>query len=165
MRLFLALWPDDVVRARLVAAQREWVWPPRAVPVSPERLHITLHFLGEVDEAAARALAGRLPPCPAFALRLEQAALWPRGLAVREALDVPPELAQLHGALAGVLGRLGLRVEARRLRPHVTLARHAQGARPPERVAPLVWPVSGYVLVRSHAGPPLRYEPVARVGA
>ncbi len=164
MRLFLALWPSDEVRERLAAARHAWAWPPRAALVPPERLHLTLHFLGEVDAAAVRALSGCLPACPAFTLRLERAVLWPRGLAVLEASGTPPELLSLHEALAGRLRDLGLPVEARRLRPHVTLARHAEGAVAPESMAAVAWPVRGYALVRSHAGPPLRYETIVRVG-
>jgi len=162
MRLFLALWPDDEVRARLAGAQRAWGWPRRAVCVPPQQLHATLHFLGEVDEPAVPALVAGLPPALRFTLRLARAALWPRGLAVLEADEVPPALAQLHAALAALLRAQGLRVEARRLRPHVTLARHALGAAEPADFAPLDWAVQGYALVRSHAGPPLRYEVVAR---
>ena len=163
MRLFLALWPDDAVRQRLVQAQQAWVWPTRAACVAPERLHLTLHFLGEVDDAAARMLAAALPPCPApFSLRLDGVALWPQGIAVLQAGEPPAALAALHGELATRLRTLGLRVETRRFRPHVTLARHAQCAVPPAASPIVEWTVRGYALVRSHAGAPLRYEPIAR---
>lgn len=164
MRLFLALWPDDDVRARLVAAQRGWTWPARVALTPPERLHVTLHFLGEVDDAAARALATRLPRCSPFSLTLDRSALWPQGIAVLEAGEPPPALLQLHAALAAELRGLGLRVETRRWRPHVTLARHAEGAVPPASFEPVEWLLRGVALVRSHAGPPLRYEVIARSG-
>jgi 2'-5' RNA ligase len=163
MRLFLALWPDDAVRERLAEAQRCWRWPERAARVPPDRLHLTLHFLGEVGEPAARALAASLPPVPEpFTLRLDRAALWPRGLAVLEPQAVPAGLVALHAELAGWLRSQRLRVDARPFRPHVTLARHAQGTRPPAESPPVEWRVGGYALVHSHAGPPLRYEPIAR---
>lgn len=164
MRLYLALWPDDGVRARLVTAQRTWVWPRRAAVVPSERLHLTLHFLGEVDDATVRALIGRLPACPGFTLQLDRAELWAQGIAALEASAVPPALLQLHGALAGTLCELGVRVEARRFRPHVTLARHAQAAVVPETVEAVEWAVRGYALIRSHAGPAPHHEPIARVG-
>ncbi len=163
MRLFLALWPDDTVRARLADAQRAWRWPPRAALVPPQRLHLTLHFLGEVGEPETQALVARLPPAETFTLRLARADCWPQGVAVLEAGEPPPELLRLHAALADTLHGLGLRVEARRFRPHVTLARHAQGAQAPELPEAIEWPVRGYALVRSHAGPPLRYEAMASV--
>lgn len=163
MRLFLALWPDDDLRARLVAAQRGWVWPERAATVPPDRLHLTLHFLGEVDEGAAASLAASLPTVTSpFTLRLAQAALWPQGIAVLEPQAVPSGLVSLHADLGALLRSHGLRVEARPFRPHVTLARHAQGARPPDPSPAVEWPVGGYALVRSIAGSRLRYLPIAR---
>lgn len=163
MRLFLALWPDDDLRVRLAAAQQAWQWPARAARVPPDRLHLTLHFLGEVADREARALAASLPPCTApFTLRLDRVALWPQGIAVLEPVEPPAGLAALRGDLAGLLRAQGLRVEERDFRPHVTLARHAQGAVPPAGSTALEWAVRGYALVRSHAGTSLRYEPIAQ---
>lgn len=163
MRLFLALWPDHAVRRQLASAQQAWHWPVRAARVPPDRLHLTLHFLGEVQERDAHALAAALPPCTApFTLRLDRAALWPQGIAVLESSDTPAGLAALHADLGALLHTQGLRVEARAFRPHVTLARHAQGAMPPAEPQAIEWAVHGYALVRSHAGTPLRYEPIAR---
>lgn len=163
MRLFLALWPDDAVRRQLASAQQAWQWAARAAQVPPDRLHLTLHFLGEVEEGAAAALAASLPPVRSpFTLRLAQAALWSQGIAVLEPDSVPAGLAALHAELGVLLRSQGLRVEARPIRPHVTLARHAQGARPPDESPAVEWPVGGYALVRSIAGPPLRYLPIAR---
>lgn len=163
MRLFLALWPDDALRLRLAAAQQAWQWPARAARVPPERLHLTLHFLGEVPEPEARELAASLPPCAApFTLRLDRASLWPQGIAVLEPGEPPAGLAALHRELGALLRAKGLRVEARAFRPHVTLARHAQGAVAPADLPEVEWPVRGYALVRSHPGTPPRYEPIAR---
>ena len=162
MRLFLALWPDDAVRERLARAQAAWAWPPRAARVPLERLHLTLHFLGEVDGRAAGRLAASLPRLSSpVALRLDRPVLWPQGIAVLEPSSVPDALASLHAELAARLRVLALPVEARPYRPHVTLARHAHGAMPPGESTPVEWRADGYALVRSVAGPPLRYEPFA----
>jgi 2'-5' RNA ligase len=165
MRLFLALWPDAAVRQRLVDALSAWVWPPRAVVVPPERLHLTLHFLGQVADTDTSALRRRLPPLPMpFELDFGRAALWPQGIAVLEPLSVPPGLVALHAALADTLHGIGLRTDPRPLRPHVTLARHAQGTCLPATGLRWAWPVNGYALVHSVSGPPLRYELLQRVG-
>lgn len=165
MRLFLALWPDAAVRQRLAAAQIAWPWPPQAVPVPPEHLHLTLHYLGEIGDEAEAALRGRLPPLPApFELEFGRAALWPQGIAVLEPLAVPPGLATLHAALARTLQAIGVRIDERPFRPHVTLARHAQVTPLPADGPRWAWPVQGYALVRSVRGPPLRYEVVRRCG-
>jgi 2'-5' RNA ligase len=165
MRLFLALWPDVALRQRLVDAQSAWPWPPQAVPVPPERLHLTLHYLGELGDEAEAALRLRLPSLPApFELEFGRAALWPQGIAVLEPLAVPPGFVALHAALAGTLQAIGLRTDERPFRPHVTLARHAQGASLPAEGLRWTWPVNGYALVHSVSGPPLRYEVLQRIG-
>ena len=72
-----------------------------------------------------------------------------------EGLQVPVPMRQLHGALTGLLGRLGLPLEARPLRPHVTLLRGLQASlRPPVYRLELAMPVSSLVLYesRQHAG-------------
>jgi 2'-5' RNA ligase len=82
-----------------------------------------------------------------------RATSWPGGIAVLE-LAAPPGLLQLHGSLADVLRTLDWPVEARPFRPHVTFARHAQGAQPPREMPALpAWTVDqGYVLARSVPG-------------
>lgn len=166
MRLFLALWPDAVVRQQLLDAQARWDWPRRAVLVPPERLHLTLHFLGDVAEAKAAALRERLPALPEpFELQLGAPALWPPGTAVLAAQALPPGLAALHAALADILRRVGLGTESSAFRPHVTLARRAQGVHLPSTLPSWRWPVNGYALVHSRSGPPPRYELLQRVGA
>ncbi len=154
LRLFLAIWPDEPLRAALAAWQGEWTWPPRAGLVKRERLHLTLHFLGDVEAdrlpALVRALSFAFEP---FELDLNRAEVWPIGVAVLEAGSVPPPLSLLHDALRRELVALDLPVEERRYRPHVTLARRAHGAKPPARAAGLRWIAdSGYVLVRSLPG-------------
>lgn len=166
MRLFLALWPDAAVRQRLADAQSAWAWPPQAVPVPLERLHLTLHYLGELGDDAVIELRDRLPALPApFELAFGQHALWPHGIAVLEPLAVPPGLVALHAALSQTLHAIGLRTDERAFRPHVTLARHAQATPLPADGPRCAWPVRGYALVHSVSGPPLRYDVLQRVGS
>lgn len=154
LRLFLALWPPAGMVDALQAHAAAWSWPSQARPTRPERLHVTLHFLGAVADARLPALRTSLPvPWPGCELVLDQAQVWRGGMAVVEAREVPPALAALHGELATRLAALGLDVEARPWRPHVTLARKAFGARPPSTFAPLRWRAGGsYALVRTLPG-------------
>jgi 2'-5' RNA ligase len=125
-------------------------WPARAAPVPDARLHLTLHFLGNVPLARVPEIAAALPaPGPAFELRFGTLQAWRGGLVVLCPLAVPPALAALHATLGERLRELGLRVEARRFRPHVTLARHAAGASPLPPVPLLRWRAAGAVLVQS----------------
>jgi 2'-5' RNA ligase len=66
-------------------------------------------------------------------------------------MAAPPALLALHEALRERIERLGLTVESRSLRPHVTLARHAAKSVTPANASPVDWPVGGYVLVQSQS--------------
>ena len=77
---------------------------------------------------------------------------WRGGLAALCTDAAPAGLAALHAELQAALSRLALPVDARRWRPHVTLARRAAGATPLARAAPLHWSVRGYALVQSQGG-------------
>ncbi len=51
MRLFVAAWPDDATRKRLGSLELELGRTKGLRFVGPSRWHVTLRFLGEVDEA------------------------------------------------------------------------------------------------------------------
>jgi 2'-5' RNA ligase len=63
-----------------------------------------------------------------------------------------PPLAELHATLGEQLVALGLPVDARPYRPHVTLARRAGGALVPADRGSIRWLAERYALVQSHAG-------------
>ena len=149
LRLFIALWPTPAVRSALCARRDAIRWPAQARVVPDQRLHLTLHFIGPVPSALwPRLLPALQAPC-SFELELVAAQQWPHGLVVLPATAVPSALSALHTALAGALTRLGLPVERRVFRPHVTLARGAAGAQLPTETAPMRWRARGYVLVNS----------------
>ncbi len=150
LRLFLALWPDDDVRGQLMAHASQWRWPAGFVPYQPEDWHATLHFIGPVAAGqVAHIAAWARVPLRSFELVLDEPMLWPHGLAVLLASDVPLPLQTLHERLADRLRRLDLPVETRPYRPHVTLARHADGAIVPLAAVPVVWRVRRFALVVS----------------
>ena len=163
-RLFIGLWPPSGTKRALAAWLRGWSWPAHAAVVAPERLHLTLHFLGPVPEPQLPALRDALAaPALDFApceLRFDRVERWPHGLIVLGAQPLPESLRALHERLADVLRALQLRVEARRFQPHVTLARKADGAAAPPRAPDVRWPVGGYALVQSADG----YRTLQRYG-
>jgi 2'-5' RNA ligase len=159
-RLFFALWPDEQLRAALVSLQSRWHWPPGAARVARERLHMTLHFLGDQPRESLAELGdaaeGLFTP---FELVLDEAGLWSaNGVAWVRAGSAPAPLLALHAGLGDALTALGLPTEKRRFEPHVTLARRALRARVPERAAPITWRVDRFVLVESELRPPARYR-------
>jgi 2'-5' RNA ligase len=90
-----------------------------------EQLHLTLRFIGEVDEAVARDIdteVGRIVAAPfEIALearefrRREPAALW-------AGIRTCPALIQLAGSCETAIRNAGLSPEPRRYKPHVTIA-------------------------------------------
>jgi len=154
LRLFLAHWPDEGTRAALVERQNRWAWPAGARPTRPERLHLTLHFLGAVPRERLDGLrcAVSAVEVPAVDWCLDGQAVWPNGVAVVTASAVPPAAQRLHAALAAAVAGQGLRLEDRPWRPHVSLARRARGAGLPPRDEPLAWRADAVVLAWSERG-------------
>jgi 2'-5' RNA ligase len=152
-RLFLALWPDAAVREQLRAWRELWTWPRGASPVSTDKLHMTLHFLGnQPSDSLPALLDGLAVPFSPFRLQLGVAQLWHNGIAVLAPLSVPQALLDLHTALSSALPGVGLQPEARAYRPHVTMARRGGGAVPPQSGPAIDWAIDHYTLVESKTG-------------
>lgn len=152
-RLFLAVWPDAAAREALVDWQRRWSWPRGARMTAPDRLHLTMHFIGQVPTARIAAVADGLPVAfEPFELGFSRPALWRAGLALAMPETVPPALTALHGRLADALQALALPVERRPYKPHLTLARDAEGAVPPAEPLACCWTAEAYALVQSAGG-------------
>ena len=132
-RLFVALTPPAPVRAVLAALAEPM---PGVSWTAPERLHVTLRFLGDVPEAGIAALREKLRAIrvAAFLLPVEgvgafPAAGPPRVLWVGVGAG-HPRLFQLRQRLDDALLAAGLNVELRTFHPHLTLARCREEARP-----------------------------------
>jgi 2'-5' RNA ligase len=65
VRLFVAVWPDDETRRRLAGLEMELGRTKGLRFVGPTRWHVTLRFLGEVDDAALGPLGDALAVCAA----------------------------------------------------------------------------------------------------
>jgi RNA 2',3'-cyclic 3'-phosphodiesterase len=156
LRLFLALWPGERLREALRNHQAQWDWPPGAARVSPAKLHLTLHFLGDVPAVTMpplqAALDGLRPP--ALCLQWTGPERWTGGLAVLRLAD-DPALSVLHAQVGALLQGLGLPVERRAYKPHVTLARRATGATPPQGLPEVPYEAQRVAVVASVQG---RYQ-------
>jgi 2'-5' RNA ligase len=144
LRTFIAVELDESIRSRCVALQEVLGRASRDVKwVEPENLHVTLLFLGEVDErdvpAVCRSVADTCAGLAVFGLSVEKAGCFgdrrrPRtiwaGVGAGNA-----ELVALHDALEGPLLELGCyRREERRYTPHITLGR-SKSNNPSDRLA------------------------------
>ncbi len=175
LRLFLALWPGRTAQARAVACQSAQSWPAGSRLVAPEDLHVTLHFLGTVAPDTLPDLCAQLDVSPCHvALTLDRLEPWRKGLAVLAGAHVPRALRELHLRLAERLQSLGMRVDERPYRPHMTLARKATGMSSTP-VRPIKMQAVRYALAASQHGHflrlcwfptlvklPLRSQPVVR---
>jgi len=168
-RLFFALWPDPAAAAALLEAASPALAACRVRPVPAERLHLTLAFLGQVDEGgleAVREAAGSLR-APPLEVTLDSLQCWlrPQVLVARSTAPTP-ETAAAASELWTLLGSLGFEPETRPFRAHVTLARKVR-AQPagglPHLIGPVTWRASDFVLVKSVSDPQgLRYEIIGR---
>jgi 2'-5' RNA ligase len=152
-RLFLALWPDAPVRDALRTWRDLWTWPRGASPVATDKLHLTLHFLGDQpSERLPELTQGLAVPFAPFQVELGTPTVWPGGIAVLEPQQPPPQLLQLHARLGQALLSLGLTPEARKYRPHVTMSRRANNALLTAAGPAVAWDISSYALVESRPG-------------
>lgn len=138
MRLFWALPAPDAFRAWMAALQGELRPRLKGARLADVRqAHLTLCFLGEVEEAqAAKVLeAGRraLAGLPALALEGTDWMAFPRPERARVlAVGVTPDtrLMEAHARLARAMSAFA-ELEDRPFRPHLTLARFPEPARLP----------------------------------
>jgi 2'-5' RNA ligase len=100
---------------------------PGARWVDPENYHLTLRFIGDIDDALAREIALMLGKVrrSSFDLRFDGLASFGgrRPRAVFAAVQSTPALIELQAEHDRLLQRLGLDPEGRKYTPHVTLAR------------------------------------------
>jgi 2'-5' RNA ligase len=124
IRLFVALEIPAVIRARLTLLQTGL---PAARWTPPEYFHLTLRFIGEVDEGRARDIDDVLSSIEADAFELALSAIGLYGGREPHTLWVGvrpcPGLEILHNRIENSLQRFGLPAERRKFSPHVTLAR------------------------------------------
>jgi 2'-5' RNA ligase len=104
--------------------------------VDPGNYHVTLRFVGEVDEGVAadvdEALAGvKMAPFDLAIAGMDSFGSDDKPRAIFAGLDRSPPLAQLHEKVEAALMRIGLPPEGRRFTPHVTLG-HVRNANPIE---------------------------------
>src|SRR5262252_6785240 len=100
---------------------------PGARWVDPENYHLTLRFIGDVDDAVAHEVASLLGRVRRGALHLHFDAISSFGgrrpRAVVASLAQTPALMELQAEHERLMQRVGLEPEGRKYTPHVTLAR------------------------------------------
>ena len=178
MRLFLALEPDAATRAHIARAQEQVLGVLRgavveraARSVRPEQAHLTLLFLGEVEEARRGDIEGQVLEAARSAAPLELSVggfgAFPKPSAPRVlwlGVEEDAGLRALHADLLARLGGLCPQLDRKALRPHLSLARVreisaserrrlAQALEGLPTPAPHPWPSREVCLIRSELAP------------
>ncbi len=171
MRCFVALGLEDGPAAALAGWLEQLRHDFAELAVTPtENLHLTLAFLGNLDEAAVTdaGVAVRLAAAATadFEVRWTEGGVFPsrsRPRVLWLGVDRREPLLHAHRVLAEALSDAGLPVEDRTFRPHLTLARVRRGEITAQRyreivahleTLPEVWPskAASVVLYESRLG-------------
>jgi len=165
-RLFFAVMPDASSRERLSALSGETARVASGRASAADTLHLTVVFVGSVDDAAVPAIreAGDAMRWERFTVSLDTLGSFARaGIAWAAPRDVPAALERVNRDLVAALAGRGVATEARPYRPHVTLARRCIVPVSAPIDPPIAWTVDSVVLMSSRLlseGP--RYRPIAR---
>lgn len=144
MRCFVALWPDDAARERLAAIAREQQRRfARARAMRAENLHLTLAFIGELDETRAAKVAAALDALPfeSFAWTLDAVGAFERAHVLWAAGPDCAPLAVLAQRVRALLDELHVRYDRKPFVAHVTLLRDLARADARRAAAPIAPPV------------------------
>ena len=154
LRTFIGVDIGKTIRDRAVALQEKLSQSAGDVKwVEAENLHVTLLFLGEVDDrevpAVCRAVSEQTANFSAFEITVEKVGCFPNPRRPRILwIGVGQgalELCAVHDALEPPLLQLGCyRREERQYKPHITLGR-VKTDRPPDRLAAALAQNAGWI--------------------
>jgi len=148
MRAFIAVDIDEATRRVLAQLIREWSpIAPKLKWVAPDRIHLTLKFLGDIADADVPVISEGLDDVTReFApieVDLRGVGTFGRGERVRVVWaginDAPHALKNLQRAIETVLEPIGFPPEGRPFAPHLTLAR----SRAPKALPDLTYAMLG----------------------
>ena len=150
-RLFFALWPDDKTRKTIAKLVQRVIPHHQGKPIRTENLHLTLAFLGNVNNAqrdCVEAVAESLSITP-FSLCLERLGVFSRAKVLWLGIKEQPDaLTQLANDLSNGARDCGIKLDEKTFKPHVSLIRKVNRLHEVE-VEPIRWNVNQFCLVQS----------------
>lgn len=157
-RLFVALWPDQLVRRQIAVVQKQVMTSTGLMDgvVAHENLHMTLQFLGEVAVSQIDSIEARLACVTAypFQLTLDRWGQFTRPGILWVGADEPPaQLIDLQSDVASTLSQHNSTGKDKPYRPHVTLFRKVNQLPQVTAFEPIEWLVDRIVLVVSDTNP------------
>ena len=151
-RLFFALWPNNQVRQSIVDVSSAIPFLGHSRVTQPENLHITLHFLGQVESerrACMQQVVGDLNN-KSFLVNLDCLGCFKKAkIFWMGNKHQSVELVQLHRDLGESLANCGYQSESRQYKPHVTLMRKCVDPLDGNKDFIIPWYVDEFVLVES----------------
>jgi 2'-5' RNA ligase len=164
LRIFFALWPDPATRARLAAIAARIPLAGAARRVPEYNLHLTLHFVGNVEPADADCMRrqARAVEGAAFELVIDSSGQFGRArVGWLGPARIPDALLNLHRDLGINLRACGYEAEKRAYCPHISVVRKPNRVDQTAGFDPLRWKVDNFVLVESRAAETgVRYQVV-----
>ena len=127
-RLFIALWPDGVVRQHIAILQRRLDLSPGSKMIPQQNLHITLCFLGDTESSQLIKVQNCIAnfTFPAVSLKLDTLGYLPeKGLVWLRPKKTALSLSSTAQQLSNQLSAVGCSGDRRAFKAHVTLARNS----------------------------------------
>lgn len=157
--MFFGLWPDQATRATFAGEDKTVFGGNGGRMVPPEEFHVTLRYLGavppplvdSVEDLGARAARTIAPTMVEF----DEVQWWKEAkVLVRVARTLPRPLFELDQALQVGLKSLGVAIDPKPLKLHLTLVRdippHPNGVGP---AVPLAWDADALALIEGSPDP------------
>ena len=177
-RVFFALWPDAETAAHLHKIALQWQKKLGGRVTRSDSIHATLVFVGNIPTDQLPALLA-LPvgiQLPAFDVSFDRADCWQHNQIAHLGMhQIPEPLRELQFELDTRVRGLGLKIETRTYRPHLTLIRKAEcdqtktnanknlAAKENPAMKPVTWSVRDFMLVKSSiSANGSRYEQIGR---
>ncbi len=155
-RLFFALWPDNDTRQLIRKNIKKVVQHGGGKRVPEENLHLTLSYLGSVDDATQRCVeqfADTLDFEPCF-LEFDRLGYWPKPKVLWLGCSNKPDaLTKFVYELNKGLKECGIDVGDRSFAPHITLMRKVNKSPQDTEIKKIPWKVDHFVLVESKTLP------------
>ena len=149
-RMFLAIWPNEAQIEQLYQLQGDYLGFGKEV--SPENLHMTLLFMGDMADEMVYCLTQSAQDLVAkpFSVSLDRLGYFPKTKIFYIAPSIiPEELVHLQRGLLSCAQQCGVRHLSKRYQPHVSLQRKSEIPLSNPSFSPIEWAINDFHLVES----------------
>ncbi|WP_404359636.1 RNA 2',3'-cyclic phosphodiesterase [Methylotuvimicrobium sp. KM1] len=154
-RLFFALWPDAAVRSQCEELARRLLKAGDR-SVNPGNLHVTLVFLGAVDDALESAMvraADEMKKLEPVTIHFDELSFWRKPGIICLTSSHPDDKSMILAEhLSTMVSSFDYPIDERSYRPHVTLIRKAKQS-VQTKFDPIIWHSNSFCLVESCSAP------------